>query len=60
MLVLSVKLSFAGDEINEKGECERILDEIWMMMCHSYTTYKVYSFLLFVKYKLQNKVCVLI
>ena len=56
MLILSVKISFAGDEIDEKEECERILDRIWSMMCHKHTLIKIYSFLLFMKYKLQNKV----
>lgn len=56
MLVLSVKLSFAGDEIKEKEECERIINELWSLMCHKHTTYKLYSFLLFVKYKLHSKV----
>ena len=59
MLVLSVKLSFAGDEINEKGECERILHHIWSLMCHKHTAHKIYSFCCFVRYKLQNKVNIL-
>jgi len=56
MLVFSVKLSFAGDEINQKEEWERILNEIWSSMCHRHTIHKIYCFWLFVKYKIQNKV----
>lgn len=56
MLVLSVKISFAGDEINEKEEWKRIIHEIWSIMWNWNTLCKIYSFLLFVKYKLQNKV----
>lgn len=56
MLVLSVKISFAGDEINEEEEWGRILNEIWGILCNWNTLHKIYSFLLYVKYKLQNKV----
>ena len=55
LLTLSVKLSFAGDEINGKQDCDKMISEIWLDACKNYTSSTIYSFISYMKYKLESK-----
>ena len=55
LLTLSVKLSFAGDEINGKLDWERLISEIWNIVWNSQASTAIYSFIAYMKYKLESK-----
>lgn len=55
-LTLSVKLSFAGDEINERDECEKIVMKMWSVICQKHNVSTVYSFIVYTKFILAGKV----